>query len=226
MSAIIPKLKLIYISVPKCACTSLKETMYFLQFKKKWKNYKNELGEDVYVHDVYGSPLFSEMVERFPIFGIKKFTKICVIRDPIKRLISAYTNRVLHHNELAEWRLKDYGLDCKLANPNFFQFIENYELYFEKVRSIKHHTRPMHDFIGEDPSFYDRIYNLNNIDDFSEFIEKKYNIKYQIPRRQTGGGEYSINIDIIKQESRQIYDKLKAITAKDYEIFSDFLEKS
>ena len=124
MSAIIPKLKLIYIAIPKCACTSIKETMYFLEHGRKWENYKNESGKSVWVHDIYQSIPFTEMAKRLENFDTKNFTKICVIRDPIKRLISAYTNRVLHHNELSKANLKRFGLDCKFANPDFVQFIE------------------------------------------------------------------------------------------------------
>ena len=156
-------------------------------------------------------------------FNLDEFTKICLIRDPIQRLISAYTNRVKHHKELSEKILISHHLNPNLANPSFGNFLDNYFIY-RKVNSIKHHTDPLYKFIGENPSFYDKIFNLDNINDFSEFLNEKFNMEYGIPKLQTGGGgSKSINIEEIKQNRPNIYKKLLRITAKDYEIYSNFL---
>ena len=82
----------------------------------------------------------------------------------------------------------------------------------------------MYKFIGKDPSFYDEIYNLGNIDDISLFIKNKFNIDYKIPKLQTGGGGgESIDINSIKEEIPQFYKKIEKLTSTDYEIYSEFL---
>ena len=52
MTAIIPKLKLIYVSIPKCASTSLKQTMFFLENRKNWERFEIN-GELIHIHDLY-----------------------------------------------------------------------------------------------------------------------------------------------------------------------------
>ena len=243
MTAIIPELKLIYVSIPKCACTSLKTTMYFLEHGKEFRRFdlkyfsthKVKLVRKLYfkvtrrkkhVHNIYPSVPFSKTANKLKDFNLDEFTKICCIRDPIKRFISAYTNRVSYHKELSEAVMKNCGLESKFANPNFFQFVENFEFY-QKINSIKHHTDPLYEFIGEDPSFYDKIYNMEKLNEFSEFLKFTYNIDYKIPRLQLGGsGSQTISINYLKEERSSIYNKLRKITAKDYKIFSNFLESS
>ena len=53
------------------------------------------------------------------------FTKIYLIRDPIKIFISASTNRVKHHKELSANVIKRYDLDKSMADPDFFKFVNN-----------------------------------------------------------------------------------------------------
>ena len=119
--------------------------------------------------------------------------------------------------------IKKHGLDNKLVNPSFCQFIENFEIY-RKIPYIAHHTNPMYQFIGENPFFYDKIYNLNTIGEFSELLKLKYDIEFPIPKKQTGGGgSEMIDIARIKKEEVTIYNKLKKITEKDYKIYSDFI---
>ena len=224
MTAIIPKLKLIYVSIPKCASTSLKQTMFFLENRKIWERFEIN-GKEIRIHPLYPAHnKFNSLYKKLKVnFDLKEFTKICVVRDPINRIISAYTNKVLHEKRLSETFLKNNGLESKYANPNFCQFVENFELY-TKVPNINHHTKPMHEFIGENPSFYDKIYNLKNINEFSELLKLKYDIEFPIPKKQTaGGGSEMIDINRIKEEEVTIYNKLKKITEKDYKIYSDFI---
>lgn len=223
MSAIFPSLKLLYISIPKCACTSLKSYMYLIENGEQFEGYKNN-GKVINIHHLYPSNSFKKMLKIYQKeYDLNDYTKICLIRDPIQRIISAYTNRVKHHKELSEKILNKYDLNPNLANPTFGKFLDNYFVY-RKVHSIKHHTDPLHEFIGENPAFYDKIFNLNKINDFSEFINEKFNMEYKIPKLQTGGGGVkSINIEEFKKNRPNTYKKLEKITAKDYEIFSSFL---
>ena len=176
------------------------------------------------VHNLYPSAYFNQILQKYQKdFNLDNFTKICLIRDPIQRLVSAYTNRVKHHKELSEKIINSYDLNPDFANPTFGKFLENYFVY-RKVESIKHHTDPLYKFIGANPSFYDKIFNINKINEFSDYLNEKFNIEYTIPKLQLGGGgSKSINIEEFKNNRPSIYKKLEKITAKDYQIYSDFL---
>lgn len=224
MTAIIPELKLIYVSIPKCACTSLKNCMFFLENKYEYKPIKNN-GKNLDIHKLYPSMEFNILKKKLEnsSYDISKFTKICLIRDPIKRFVSAYTNRVNHHKELSQKVIEGNNLDPSLANPTFIKFVKHYFIYKE-IRSIQHHTDSMYKFIGDNPSFFDKVFNLNNINQVSDFLKNQYGIEYKIPRLQTGGGgSESIDLEEIKENRPNIYKRLQNITSKDYEIFSKYL---
>ena len=224
MTAIIPELKLIYISIPKCACTSLKNCMFYLENKHEYKPIKNN-GKILDVHRLYPSIYFDKVLKKLENinYDISGYTKICLIRDPIKRFISAYTNRVKYHKELSKKVISEYNLDPDMADPTFNKFVKNYFVY-KKVRSIKHHTDLMYKFIGENPSFFDEVFNLNNINEISVFLKNKYGVEYNMPKLQTGGGgSESIDLEDIKINRPKIYTKIQDITSKDYEIFSKYL---
>ena len=224
MTAIIPELKLIYVSIPKCACTSLKNCMFYLENKHDYKTIKNN-GKNLDIHRLYPSMYFDKFKKKLENsnYNIKDFTKICLIRDPIKRFISAYTNRVNHHKELSKNIIEEYDLDPSMANPNFIKFVKHYYIY-RNVRSIKHHTDLMFKFIGENPSYFDKIFNLNNINEVSDFLKEKYDIDYKIPKLQTGGGgSDSIDIEDLKKNRPNIYKRIEEITSKDYKIFSKYI---
>ena len=67
----------------------------------------------------------------------------------------------------------------------------------------------MYKFIGKDPSFYDEIYNLGDIDDILLLLKNKFYIDYKIPKLITGGGGESIDINSIKEKRTQFNKKLK-----------------
>jgi hypothetical protein len=224
MSAINPKLKLIYVSVPKCACTSVKTVMFFLENNRGFQELTIN-GKKKYVHQFYPSRKFKETStvfnNRYKELG--GYTKFCVLRDPIERIVSAYKNRVIHFGELKEETLKKHGINPKLANPSFPQFVEHFFQY-RKVPKIQHHTNELNYFLGTDPSYYDKIFNLKNISSLPEFIETKFKIKIDLPHFMTGGGgAKSIDLNKFKEEKPKLYQTLVNYTKKDYEIFSKFL---
>ena len=105
---------LAYSAVPKAGCTSVKAMLAEIDPKISYPEAK-EVGGDVW-HTLYPTrrwrgDVFSQYEGSF------RFT---VVRDPIKRLMSVYTNRVIDRKELHNSRKLQYRKPqyCKLQCRN------------------------------------------------------------------------------------------------------------
>ena len=128
--------------------------------------------------------------------------KICIIRNPLERFISAYENRVLFHKDRGFFELSiDQVLD-ELILGNF----EN------------KHFLPQCYFLGEDIHYFTHVYKINEIHLFYDTLLNYFNVKNKIiiPHLQTGR---STKITLTKAQM----DKVKNIYIKDYILLDNFL---
>ena len=215
------KLRFIYIDVPKCACTSLKEWIYKIEFNKEFKTYQKN---NQWIH-IHNCGEFNQIsLQKLPE-DKQDYKIITVIRDPIKRLLSAYGNRVLYHYELGEHL--PYSDDIKAAglkfNPEINYFIKNLEAYGNLAKPISHHTKPITSVIGENLSLYTNIYPIEKIRYIKEDVLLDSNSSWttdsipEIPKSQTGGPKFKLNILKPKQ-----FEKLADYYAKDYELLGNY----
>jgi len=116
------------------------------------------------------------------------FEKIAVVRDPIRRFLSGYSNRVLHYRELSEEkageRLKELGLR---PDPDLPLFVENFQKYCKASRWIGHHFSKQQTYLGKNKRYYNHIFQLEKIGELAEFLNAKLNVNATFPRLQTGG---------------------------------------
>ena len=125
--------------------------------------------------------------------------KCCIIRDPIKRFISTYKNRILFH--------KDIGFQ----NLNINEIIEKLE---KKLFDNKHFL-PQSYWLGNDLKYFTIVANISNLENFINGVNNFFQNKVEFPRIQTGGAE--ANIDL---KNNQII-KLKKIYSEDYDLIGD-----
>lgn len=113
MAAILDDHKLFYASVPKVACSSVKRMFYEIEngvaFDKIVAN-----GKRYYVHHFYPGILRNT----YPEARIADYRRLCLVRDPIKRFLSAYGNRVVFHRELTPRTVKAAGRFKRLTPPS------------------------------------------------------------------------------------------------------------
>lgn len=169
-----------YYPVPKVACTSVKQVIYALE---------------------HGAPYASGSIHR--AYGTTNFTppedergegelRIALVRDPIKRFISAYRNRIHGHEEAAHWKLRKQGLPLDLKPfPTPQEFVHNLAAYQARVHSLKHHTLPMVTFLGRDPGFYDHIFDMSEIPALEALLSDRAGREVRLPVTQTGGPRYT-----------------------------------
>ena len=195
-----------YRHFPKVACTSIKQEMYRVDNKVTY----SESREGRHIHDYYNARLVDIDECSF------KFT---VVRDPIQRFLSAYSNRVTHHMEASKKHLDEVGVVSDITfpvyNPSLSQFMEFFDLY-SKIPSISWHIKPYAEFIA-DFDIFDSIYPINEIysleKDLSEIIGE--NIKFG--REQTGGKKFSV-----KELKSTDVDFLLDYYSKDYELLAQY----
>ena len=214
MTVILGKHKIFYAAVPKVACTSLKRAFFELENGFPFQPYVAN-GMERHIHNsAYASRLFQE----HPAKHRTDLWRICFVRDPIARLLSAYSNRVLHHNELSEQaagaKLDALGL---APRPDLETFVDNLADYQKAHPSIWHHTRRAISFLGTDLNYYSRIYTLSEMKAFEADIEVRTGTKMTVGHEQTGGKKFRAD-DL----SSKALKKLRAFYAEDYKIYGDY----
>jgi len=203
--------KIGYRHIPKVACTSIKRKMY--EFENGLKFNREYVGRDVHSYFSRFDTDISDCKFRF-----------LVVRDPVKRLLSAYSNRVGHHKELAPSYLNE-ALDKKLIskeflnvaipNPGLGQFIEFLELYRE-VPTINWHVKSIHSFVPDISGFTD-VYPMERISDFQNKLSKLTEHEVIFERSQVGGRKISLK----ELDSRQL-EFLISYYQDDYELLKDY----
>ena len=193
--------KLVYYPVAKNANTSVK------LFLIRHLNIEDKF---YYIEDIPRYKHTKEMLERFTnknnlinfLPAYTKFKKInvdvkcCVVRDPVKRFKSTFTNRILFHK------------DEKFRNYSVNQILENLEVSNFENR----HFLPQTYWLGNDLNYFSFYSFTDAIDDFANNINNFFKQKRKFPKMQTGGN--NISLDLSKD---QIY-KIKKSYASDFEL--------
>ena len=201
------------------ACTTLKHLCFYIQNKKQFENFV--FGTKKFsIHNL--SPTVAHNRWRKSNImqdqdAIKLAFRFCVVRNPVKRLLSCYSNRVLYHHDLNRNidELKSHQLSVK---PSLDEFVDQFQQYFEISPSIFHHARPMCAFLSRESSFYHKIYDISEIDsklmvDLSDLCGETMP---RIARLQVGG----IRINVDDLTNSQIA-KIKNFYYDDYKFYGD-----
>lgn len=214
MSVILDQYKLFYAAVPKVACTSLKSMFFKLENGHAFVPYTIN-GRSKNLHNIgYGTLLR----DAYPEWRIRDFHRVALVRDPVKRLLSAYSNRVLHHKELSQKLAGDKLAALNLQpDPDLDLFVEKLEGYLQAHPSILHHIRPMVDYLGEDASYFSKLYRLEDMDQFARDISDRTGKEVVVGREQASGRKFKPS-DLSEAHIR----KLKDYYEVDYRVFGDY----
>ena len=200
--------KLVYYPVAKNANSSAK--LFFLKHLKMDKNYYF-LSDKVPEYKVNEDSKYKNLDKKYnlvnflpsytPFEKIEVDEKCCIIRNPIKRFISAYKNRVLFH--------KDFGF----RNLNINEIIEK----LENNSFDNRHFLPQSYWLGGDLRYFTIVSNISNMETFINGVNNFFQNKVEFPRIQIGGTD--INIALTNSQK----NKLKKIYSSDYDLIGDLL---
>ena len=140
------------------------------------------------------------LIKVFP--NTQKFQKVdtglkcCITRNPVKRFVSAYKNRILFHK------------DKKFYNLTVDEVIEKLENgLFENT-----HFLPQSFFLGYDLDYFNIVADVENIKLFEKKVNNFFDKEIKFPQIQKGGSKFNVNLNITQLE------KVKKIYEEDFEL--------
>jgi hypothetical protein len=125
---------------------------------------------------------------------VDNLIRLVVKRDPVKRFVSGYTNRVLFHNKMRN-------------KPNFEDFVSNFEKYHATYSDIQTHFKPQVRFFGLDKSIYTHIFDTSEMHLVKELFEDTYQRKFPDIHLQQGGTDQKP--EVTKEQEAWIQDRYK-----------------
>ena len=172
--------KLAYMALPKAGCSSVKEALARLD---PAVTLPPEDAIDIHTwHALYPT-------RRFRPHRWKKYRehwRFCVVRDPARRLMSVYTNRVLQFQDTLNSRKLRVGRDWLPdlpRDPDPDTFFRNLDAYCQASSSIKHHALGAWLFVGRDLADYNRVYRTEELADLAWDLGLLTRQKVALPRR-------------------------------------------
>ncbi len=201
--------KIAYMALPKAGCSSVKEA---LARADPDVTLPPRAEQDVHLwHAIYPT-------RRFRPHRWKKLAdhwRFCVVRDPVRRLMSCYTNRVLQFEDLKNSRkiregrdhLPDLPTD---PDPDFF--FQNLEAYKSASSSIKHHALGAWLFLGQSlKGQYDHVYRTGELAQLAQDLSLRTGVDLSMPRGNPS--EDTLRLDDLKGET---IDALRPFLEQEY----------
>jgi len=122
---------------------------------------------------------------------LKGYRCFALLRDPVKRFLSGYSNRVMHYRELSiEAAGRDLLREGLAPDPDLATFLDNYIGYLRCSKPLARHFLKQQKFIGPDPAHYERIFRLEDLDSLVDFVNAECGSQAKMPRLQTGGPKF------------------------------------
>lgn len=210
----VKKHKIAFAAIPKTACSSLKHLFFQLENKFEFQTFRAN-GKAHNIHTFYPSRYFER---GYKTSDFDEYFRFLIVRDPVKRFLSAYSNRVLHYNNLAKWELSPAALAAGATpNPDLPTFIEKLELYRTHSGHIQHHTDLVGDFTGPSLDWFDAVWPIERMGDCAQKLTEIVGRPIAIPHEQTGGKKFFVT-DLTPAQLNKVVNFYR----EDYALLKDF----
>ncbi|MGX9354377.1 sulfotransferase family 2 domain-containing protein [Roseobacteraceae bacterium S113] len=214
MPITVPALKLAYSPLPKAGCSTVKRMLAMidpdieLPPEAEWR-------QDLW-HQLY--PTLRHRSDRWE--ATEGFHRFAVVRDPAKRLMSVYTNRVVQFQDLRNSpRLRKPENAHLVTDPDPDFFFANLEEYKDLSSVIKHHILPAELFVGADLGAYDAVYRTEEMGALAGDLGARAGKTIDIARENSS--TMSLKLSDLKPETIEaIRPRLNA----EYALLSDYFD--
>ena len=173
-------------------------------------------GKKRYIHNFYPSMPFPDL----PHQEMASMTRFTVVRDPISRLASCYNNRVKRYRSLSPEQLASHQIEAE-PDPSINEFINSLEIY-RQVPDINWHASPLSHFLGEQPKYYQEIFNLDTLNQLETFLSNQLKTEISLPHLQKSAKEETEKANNESQFSANSIKKIEEIYKIDYQLYGEF----
>ena len=177
------KLKLHYFPVPKNAGSSIRDCLF--EIENGWR-YRPMIidGKRVGLLNLFGVPAAFQPAPDRP-----GFLRFAVVRDPMRRLLSAYANKVLDRPGVANADFSALGLPPDLPkDPDIETFVTRLDEY-RVIPTIGHHTNRQGYFLGDDLAHFHRVFRAEELGELERFFSERAGAPIKLPRLKADGAK-------------------------------------
>lgn len=173
MPLICERLRIAYFPVPKVACTSAKFAMHRLIAGRPFRRARHGGRHIQAVHPT--TPVDDATFDR-----LRGYWTFAILRDPLRRLVSAYADKADRLAALAERRGAAGALPVRPSLEDFALHLAEYRRRFHLVR---HHTDPFSVFLGPSLDRFDALYRLEEIPRLERDLSTRAGEEIRLPHR-------------------------------------------
>ncbi|MCB1333035.1 MAG: sulfotransferase family 2 domain-containing protein [Roseivivax sp.] len=196
-------------ALPKAACTSVK--MMLAQAEGHVPDDDPPIG---FWHDRYPTRRFRP--HRWQ--QARGHWRFCVIRDPAKRLLSVYTDRVAGRQELRNSRRLKRVPAGLPADPDPDLFFSNLLDYCAHSSAIRHHCLPARLFLGPRLDF-DAVYHTGQLPVLARDLGRRSGRTVRTPR--ANASRFTLDWDDLEPETQEA---LIPVLEPEYAYFKGYFE--
>jgi len=224
MAIICDRARTAYFPVPKVACTSLKALFWEINHgrarpgKLSWSaRVRRKLGISI-----FGETLQTENGYRTEDFdpGIvlpPDYERFAVVRDPLARLHSAWSNKVNRKMFERHHEVESLGSLGLTSSPTFAEFVEHFDEYRSHSIPVARHTGGYSQYLGEDLGWFTHVFPIERLGDLEAYLRERTKDDVHIPIRNSSRPDVRA-----RQLDARHRDMLAVILADDYRLLSDF----
>lgn len=155
--------KLLYIPIPKCGSTTVKNYFTSGLFNKTYDETVHFKHPEIY------QTITPDMMRT----TYKDYYKFSVVRDPMSRLVSYYMRNVFN-GSLTREAFQQTEFMGAPTRPGPLQFAQHFHQYRQFFKDFRHHTDPICGYLDPFRSQLDKIYQMSELPDLRKQMSDIY----------------------------------------------------